>query len=206
MTQRNGRLVWATLLILIVIAIGVAASAGVALPLEKAALKAMAFRAGRTPDIVISLAQWITWMGDAAQRTVLLVVCAAWLFWKKRPRAALVVAIVPILASVMSSFLKEAFARARPVVVPHLDHVTNLSFPSGHATNAAAAFLLIAFLVPGKSPSFRIALAVFGALLIGGSRLALGVHWPSDVIGGWLLGFAFALAGFEIANQLEKRA
>lgn len=206
MTETKGRLVWAILIILIVIAIGVATAAGVALPLEKAALKAVAFRDGRTPDIVISLAQWITWMGDAAQRTIFLIVCAAWLFWKKRPRAALIVAIVPILASVMSSFLKEAFARARPAVVPHLDHVTNLSFPSGHATNAASAFLLIALLVPGKSPSFRIALAAFGALLIGGSRLVLGVHWPSDVIGGWLLGLAFALAGREIANRIEQRA
>jgi membrane-associated phospholipid phosphatase len=193
-------LIAATLLLGIVVRAGVGGSA------ERAMMHAMAFREDRTPDALIAAARWISWFGNTEQRTILVMLFSGWLVWKKRSLAALVVAVVPALTLVLTSALKEMFDRARPTIVPRIDQVTELSFPSGHASNAAATFVLLALVLPGQSPRMRMALAITGAVLIGWSRVALGVHWPSDVVGGWLLGIAFALIGFHLVRKSENKA
>ena len=169
---------------------------------EKAALRAIALREGRSPDWVIETFRWITWAGAAAQRSLAMIAAGAWLIWRQRVRAGLVMMIFPALAGATSSILKELFARARPDVAPHLDVVSNLSFPSGHAANAMAILVLAALLLPARNRPLWVALAIVGALTIGCSRLFLAVHWPSDVIGGWLWGAGFALCGAAIARRL----
>lgn len=170
-------------------------------PIEADTLRAVALREGRSPDWAISLFQWVTWSGDAAQRSIVMIAFAAWLLWQQRARAALVMVTFPSVAGATSSILKQLFARSRPDVVPHLDHFSNLSFPSGHATNAIAILLLAALLIPSRNRGFWIALAVAGAATIGLSRNLLGVHWPSDVIAGWLWGCGFALTGYATAKR-----
>ena len=81
--------------------------------------------------------------------------------------------------------------------------VSNLSFPSGHATNAMATYLLAALLIAQIRRSLWVALAIGVAATIGASRILLGVHWPSDVIGGWLWGAAIALIGLTVAQRME---
>lgn len=108
--------------------------------------------------------------------------------------------VVPALAGATSSILKQVFARARPDVAPHLDNISNLSFPSGHATSAIAILLLAALIMPARQRTLWIGLAVIGAGAIGASRIALGVHWPSDVLGGYLWGTGFAMAGAAAAR------
>lgn len=175
-------------------------------PLEADALRALALREGRSADWVISLFQWVTWSGDAAQRSIVMIAFGAWLLWQQRVRAALVMVIFPSVAGATSSILKQLFARARPDVVPHLDHFGNLSFPSGHATNAMAILLLAALLVPRRNRGLWLTLALAGAATVGLSRNLLGVHWPSDVVAGWLWGAGFALTGYATARRLgEKR-
>lgn len=169
---------------------------------EKAALRAIALREGRSPDWVIETFRWITWAGAAAQRSLAMIAAGAWLIWRQRVRAGLVMMIFPAVAGATSSILKELFARARPEVVPHLDAINNLSFPSGHAANAMAILLLAALLLPQRRRALWITLAIGGAALIGSSRLLLGVHWPSDVLGGWLWGAGFALCGAATARRL----
>ncbi len=203
--QGSSRTFLIALLLLSVLAIGFVAMADIGGAVEKDVLRALAFRDGKTPDALIQTAQWITWLGDAAQRSLFIIVAALWLLWRKRPGAALVMAVLPVLASASSSLLKEAFARARPAVVPHLDTVSNLSYPSGHATNVAAAFLLAAMLIPTRNRRGWLAVAALCVILVGASRIVLGVHWPSDVVGGWLLGFAFALGAQQLAKRLENR-
>jgi membrane-associated phospholipid phosphatase len=171
---------------------------------ERDAMKAIALREGRSPGWLIAVAQWVTWAGDAAQRSIVMLLAAIWLVWRGHWRAGLVMAVVPAVAGATSSILKEAFGRARPDVVPHLDPVASLSYPSGHAVNAAAILLLIA-LLGGRGRKGWIAAALAGAVLIGGSRLALGVHWPSDVAGGWLWGAGFALTGLWLARRSGDR-
>ena len=170
-------------------------------PVEADALRAIALREGRSSDWVISLFQWVTWSGDAAQRSIVMIGFGAWLLWTQRVRAALVMVIFPSVAGATSSILKQLFARARPDVVPHLDHFSNLSFPSGHATNAMAILLLAALLVPANRRGVWIVLALLGAATVGLSRNLLGVHWPSDVVAGWLWGAGFALTGYATAKR-----
>lgn len=175
---------------------------GIGEPVEADALRAMALREGRSPDWVISLFQWVTWGGDASQRSIVMIAAGGWLLWKQRVRAALIMVIFPSVAGATSSILKQLYARARPDVVPHLDTFGNLSFPSGHATNAMAILLLAGLLLPSRHRGIWLCLALAGAAAIGLSRNLLGVHWPSDVVAGWLWGAGFALTGYATAKRL----
>lgn len=170
-------------------------------PLDADALRALALREGRVPGWLITLFQWVTWAGDASQRSLAMIAAAAWLLWQKRMRAGLVMLVFPSVAGATSSILKQLYARPRPDIVPHLDSFSNLSFPSGHATNAVAILLLAALLIPARRRGLWIALALSGAVTIGLSRALLGVHWPSDILGGWLWGAGFALTGYATARR-----
>lgn len=101
--------------------------------------------------------------------------------------------------AVMSFVLKEIFARPRPSIVPHLREVTNTSFPSGHALSAAIVYLTIGVMLAkamrGKwAKAYCMFWGALLALLVGLSRIYLGVHYPSDVLGGWIAGLGWASA------------
>lgn len=194
---------WPAILLALVILLGIAVTMGIAADPDRALMKALAFRTGTTPAPLIEAAQWITWTGDAAQRTVLAFALAGILVWRRLHRSALVLIVAVPLAGVASSLLKEVFARERPSIVPHLDLVTNLSYPSGHAVNAMSVLLLGALLLARRTRGVWIALALSGAAAIGLSRLVLGVHYPTDIVGGWMLGAAAALIGWRIALKWE---
>lgn len=172
---------------------------------DVSALKFVALRQGQSPDWLIEAMRWVTWAGDAAQRSIVMIGFSLWLFLKKRPRAGLTMLIFPSVAGATSSLLKQIFARPRPDVVLHLDSFNNLSFPSGHAANAMAILLLAALLLPARNRPAWILLGLSLALLVAASRPLLGVHWVSDVIGGALLGAAFALAGGAMAQRFGDR-
>lgn len=113
-------------------------------------------------------------------------------------------------ASVLNAVVKLGIHRSRPEVVPHLAEVSNASFPSGHAMISAATYMTVGALLAQTQSStlvrtYLVTLSVGLALLIGVSRLFLGVHWPSDVLAGWLLGGAWALLFWTIAHQAERR-
>jgi undecaprenyl-diphosphatase len=112
-------------------------------------------------------------------------------------------------ASVIDAGLKSIFHRARPEVVPHLAVVSNASFPSGHAMISAAAYLSLGLMLAEAEPrrvgrGYLMAFASVLVLLIGASRVYLGVHWPSDVVAGWCLGGVWALLVFA-ANRALRR-
>ena len=93
--------------------------------------------------------------------------------------------------------LKAAVGRPRPMLWPRLVDVHAPSFPSGHALGSAALYGFLAVVLsrrfPARRPAFHAA-AVLMALYVGGGRLYLGVHWPSDVVAGWALGSLLCLA------------
>jgi undecaprenyl-diphosphatase len=188
------------LLLLVVIAAGFVAIYGAGAAAERDALRAIALREGRDAGSLILATQWLTWVGDSAQRSLFGIACAAWLLWKQRVRAAAIMLIVPQIGAVTCSILKEAFARARPEVVPHLDTFSNLSFPSGHAANPMAILLTAALLLPSQRKGLWIGLAIAGGLIIGATRPLLGVHWPSDVVAGWAWGVGWALIALAAAR------
>ncbi|WP_374651317.1 phosphatase PAP2 family protein [Rhizorhabdus sp.] len=79
---------------------------------------------------------------------------------------------------------KEVLSRPRPPLIGRLDEVTSLSFPSSHAAGSMLTMLALALLFGRDRPWLTPVLTAF-ALAVGWSRLALGVHWPSDVLAGW---------------------
>ena len=111
-------------------------------------------------------------------------------------------------ALVMSAF-KEIFERPRPDVVPHLVEVSSASFPSGHSMVSTAAYLTLAVLIAETSERrvgvYVVAVAALLCVLIGLSRVYLGVHWPTDVLAGWCAGAAWAMACWLVTYPLAGR-
>jgi undecaprenyl-diphosphatase len=134
--------------------------------------------------------------------TGLLLVCLAviaYLLLARRLRTALFVFAASAGGIALGSLLKQVYARPRPMLVPHLVDVTSSSFPSGHATDSAIVYLTLAALLARSAPERAVRIYLVGGailliLLIGCSRVYLGVHYPSDVVAGWTLGAAWALA------------
>jgi undecaprenyl-diphosphatase len=111
---------------------------------------------------------------------------------------------------VLSAALKYGFDRARPDLVPHGSHVYTASFPSGHSMMAAVTYLTLAALLARTQDRWRVrilllATAAVVTVLVGFSRVYLGVHWPTDVLAGWIIGSAWAIVCWLMARWLQRR-
>jgi undecaprenyl-diphosphatase len=174
------------------------------------------FRVDGHPDTPIGPA-WlqgamrdITALGSASVLTLITAAAAIYLFLIKRPATALFVIASIASGQMLSSLLKAGVDRPRPELVSHLAQETSLSFPSGHAMISALVFLtlgaLVSRVVHGRTTKiYVLSLAVFITLLVGVSRIYLGVHWPSDVLAGWCAGFAWAMLWWLAARLLQRR-
>jgi len=131
-----------------------------------------------------------TWAGDWTPRLAVAIGTAAFLVGGGQERRALWLAGLIGGAAGLNTALKHAFSLARPTLLPHLDSVTTYAFPSGHSANTTALVGALALLASGRWPWVP-AVAVAG--LVGVSRTWLGVHWPTDVLGGWMVGGAAVL-------------
>lgn len=124
--------------------------------------------------------------------------------------AALFVLVAIAGGTVLSEGLKHVFARPRPELVAHLVDVQTASFPSGHAMLSAVAFLTLGALLArvhsrGRLKAYILSVAILLTLLIGASRVYLGVHWPTDVLAGWCAGAAWAMGCWLLADWLQRR-
>ena len=126
------------------------------------------------------------------------VVVVAWLLWLRRTRLAIFVAITVGVSPGLNDLVKAAVDRARPVLPDPVAHEGGASFPSGHAQAAVVGYavLLLVFLpvLRGAARGVAVAVAVLMVLGIGLSRVALGVHYVSDVLAGYALGAAWVTA------------
>lgn len=115
----------------------------------------------------------------------------------RKYRAALLIALAVIGGALLSQLLKNSIGRPRPDLVPHGSIVYSTSFPSGHSMSAAATYLTLGALLARLQPRRRLKiyvllLAMLITVLVGISRVYLGVHWPTDVLAGWAAGAVWA--------------
>lgn len=162
------------------------------------------------------IALQITSVGNGAVVVTITLFISLFL-WVLRYRLAAMLLVIAIAgADLANRVLKAVFERPRPeLFVPETPFARPLSasFPSGHATAAMALYLMLAFLLSrlGGRGWFRVVVIVLASTLviaIGVSRMYLGVHYPSDVIGGYLIGFiwvTFCILGFEAVEAGRGR-
>ncbi|SMF54196.1 undecaprenyl-diphosphatase [Tistlia consotensis] len=160
------------------------------------------------PRWLEEFARDVTGLGSVGVLTILILATLGFLLLARRARTALFVLLATGGGTLASTLLKWGFDRPRPELVPHGQYVYTSSFPSGHAMLSAVVYLTLGALVARLARDRRLklyilALAVFLALIIGVSRVYLGVHWPSDVLAGWAAGAAWALACWGVAQALR---
>jgi undecaprenyl-diphosphatase len=139
---------------------------------------------------------------------VALLVSTAVLFFSlaRRWRSVAQLLVASIGAGIASTLLKQILERKRPSEVPHLVEVVGFSYPSGHSLGSASVYLTLAILVsqlvPFAARIWVFAWALLIALLIGASRAYLGVHYPSDIVAGLLVGTGWALLLSALFSQV----
>ncbi|MBS3849554.1 phosphatase PAP2 family protein [Devosia sp. BSSL-BM10] len=134
-------------------------------------------------------------------------VCIYLLLARMRAEALLVVTSV-VGGTILSTLLKMGYNRPRPDLTTMSEQFT-ASFPSGHAMLSAVTFLTLGAVLSRFAPTrplrfFTIGMAVLLTLMVGLSRLYMGVHYPSDVLAGWCLGAAWALICSTVAMYLQR--
>lgn len=152
----------------------------------------------------------LTALGGGTVLTLVTLLVAGYLAARRKLALAIFVASSIGAGALLTALLKTLFARARPDIVPHLVEVGSASFPSGHAMNSATVYLTGAALLASAEPSRRVRIFLMAAalmltLLIGASRVFLGVHFPTDVLAGWSVGIAWAVLASWVAARLQRR-
>lgn len=145
----------------------------------------------------VRVMKFLSTIGTSTAWTVIFVVVAAWLLYRRLYRLTIFVAVTAIGSSLLNNLIKILVDRARPHVLDPVAVAGGKSFPSGHAQAAIVGYgILVAVFLPAIGrrwrPWFTAAAAVMVGL-IGFSRIALGVHYLSDVVGGYLIGLVWLL-------------
>ena len=162
------------------------------------------------PSWLEEAARDITALGGHVVLTMVTLATLAYLFMTRKGHAAVLVVAAVGGGMMLSTALKLGFERPRPDLVPHAARVYTASFPSGHAMLSAVTYLTLGALLARVQPSrrlkaFLLSLAVTLTVLVGASRVYLGVHWPSDVLAGWCVGAAWASLCWFVALQLQRQ-
>ncbi len=194
-TQSPRSLIAAAVLFAAVILLGLAVGAGWTEALDWQVSHALSLRIDESDPTFIAVMQGISWIGGGTPRWIIVILLCGLVWHWCGPRCAVALGGASLAANLASSLLKLGFGRARPGLIDHLDHQTSFAYPSGHATSAAVVYLLLAALAPPRWRAAAWTLAVAMIVLNGFSRIMLGVHWASDIVGGTMLGAAFALMG-----------
>jgi undecaprenyl-diphosphatase len=163
------------------------------------------------PRWLRSGAEDLTALGSPTVLGLTVLAVTGYLFLHGLYRNGLFIFIASVGGWILNWLLKAAFARTRPDIVPHLREVMSSSFPSGHALTSAAVYLTLGALLmriaEGRLAKYYcIAIAMLLTFLVGTSRVFLGVHYPTDVLAGWLIGMTWALLCWVVERALERRA
>ncbi len=162
------------------------------------------------PPLIEEMARDISGLGGIAVLTLVTLGAAFYLFMMRRPGRALYLLFTIGMGTLISNLLKYGYDRPRPNLVPHGSYHLTSSFPSGHSMMAALVYLTIGMLIASTHKTLNlklyfIILPVIITMMVGISRVYLGVHWPSDVLAGWAMGAACALLFWLIEWMWEKK-
>jgi undecaprenyl-diphosphatase len=152
-----------------------------------------------SPKWLVTATQFVSHFGDVDARSLFVIVVAVLLIARHCWRSAGVYLLIVSVSILGHTQAKVHFARARPHLTPWLDDAGDMSYPSGHAAGSMVVLLAAVLLIRERWLQW---VAVALSLAIGMTRPMLGMHWPSDVIGGWMWGAGFALLGTGVAMTL----
>lgn len=169
--------------------------------------RAQSLRAGHT--WLAAIMRDFSALGSTAVMTLFTLISVGYLTLVSARVTALLVATSVSTGAVFVQILKAAFGRLRPEAGFADLVATGLSFPSGHTSMSAIVFLTLGALIAStrsRVPErlYVLAAAALLALLVGVSRVLLGVHWATDVLGGWAFGAAWAMAWLLLARFLRQ--
>ena len=176
----------------------------------------LALRTGETgedllgPGWLEEVGRDFTALGGTGVLTLMSLAVIGYLLLAGRQRTALFTAVAVSGGLLLSTLLKLGYDRPRPDLVPHESLVYTASFPSGHSMMAAVTYLTLAAILARvhRSRVLKAYLLIVAALLtlvVGVSRVYLGVHWPTDVVAGWSAGAAWAAFCWLLARWLQRR-
>jgi undecaprenyl-diphosphatase len=189
-------------------------TAGESAAFDRAVL--LAFRSPGDPAVAIGPA-WlptvmrdITALGGVAVLTLIVAFAVLYLLLVRKHGAALFVLVSVLGGLALSQSLKALIGRTRPDLVPGAPLELSASFPSGHSTMSAVTYLTLGALLTRvesdrRARPFFVIVALVLTVLVGTSRVFIGVHWPTDVLAGWCLGAAWATLCWVIALWLQRR-
>lgn len=151
-----------------------------------------------------------TALGGTAVLTCITLGIVGYLLLARRRHVAMLVALSVGGGIFISHLLKWGFDRPRPDLVSHVSQVYTQSFPSGHAMLSAVVYLTLGALLARTRAEPRVkiyllSIAVIATVLVGISRVYLGVHWPSDVMAGWAIGAGWALVWWMVMLWMQTR-
>jgi undecaprenyl-diphosphatase len=155
--------------------------------------------------VLTSAARAVSAAGCGDAQLLFISAGALWLLVHRRYLSAWFLPIAVIIGRQALGWQKIEVGRPRPHAVAALAHATSPSFPSGHAADSMMVYLLLALLLTHEKRDayWASAAAVLLSVAVGASRVVLGVHWPSDVMGGWAFGLFWALTMFSIVRKFE---
>ncbi len=193
----NRRVVGGGVLVTLSFGLGLLVQHGALATFDAKMLRALSVSGG--PHWLSEATRLVSTFGDVGVRGIGIALVFAALLWRQRWRSGAIYLATVTVSILGHTTAKLAWARERPHLVQWLDDPHDLSFPSGHAAGSMVVLLLAAMLFD----RWRLApLAIMLSLMIGFTRPMLGVHWPTDVIAGWLWGAGFALIGAGVAQSM----
>ena len=162
------------------------------------------------PGWIEEMGRDFTALGGVGVLVLIMLGALGYLLLARRYRAALFASIAVPGGILLSTVMKMGFDRPRPDLVPHEAMVYTASFPSGHSMMSAVTYLTLAALLIRVQPALRLKaylliLAILLTLLVGMSRVYLGVHWPSDVLAGWTAGASWAALCWIVMRWMQRR-
>jgi undecaprenyl-diphosphatase len=163
----------------------------------------------RGPKWLPQVAQDVTSLGSGSNLTLASGIAVGFLCLHRRFRAAGFLTVSLGSGLILSHLLKKFFLRERPTVVPHLTHFDPGSFPSGHSMGTTLVYLTLGGIISRQtrrllSKAYFLSVALGLTVLVGISRIYLGVHFPSDVLAGWAVGSLWSTMCTQTARWLQR--